>query len=82
MVSSVNAKNMFSDIGSGIKSLVGGKLGAYDKLLKQTRTYVADELIKEAEEMGAYTIIGLRYATSSIIKSASEVMVYGTAVII
>jgi len=80
--STVQTKNMFEDIGAGFKSLVGGKLGAYDKLLKEARVIVTNELIKEAEALGANAIIGIRYATSSIAQGASEVLIYGTAVII
>ncbi len=81
-VSEVNSKNMFKDIGAGMKSMVGGKLGSYTKLLTETREKLMKDIIKEAEELGANAIIGLRIASSTITPGAAEIVIYGTAVTI
>lgn len=78
--SSVRSKNIVTDIGAGLKSIVGGKLGGYEKLLKQTREEVIDQMIKEAESIGADAIVNIRFTSSQIAQEASELFVYGTAV--
>ncbi len=76
----VRAKNVFSDIGAGLKNIVGGKLGAYIKLLTDAREEAEGEMIKDAERLGADAVIGVRYTTSSVMQGASEMLVYGTAI--
>ena len=72
--------NAFKDIGSGLKTLVGGELGNYNEMMIKARTIATDRMIKEADDLGADAVVGLRYSTSSIMQSAAEVMAYGTAV--
>ncbi len=81
-VSEVNSKNMFKDIGAGFKSIVGGKIGSYTKLLAETRERLLEEIEKKAEELGANAIVGLRIESSEIMPGMAEIMIYGTAVII
>ncbi len=76
----VQAKNIFKDIGAGLKSMVGGKLGSYKKLLAETRKIVFEELKHNADKMGADAVIWIRQSTSSIMPGASEIAVIGTAI--
>jgi len=80
--SSVRSKNAFSDIGAGIKSIKGGKLQVYKKLMDETREDALDNLIinstRDFKEFDA--IINIRMGTSDVAGGASEVMVYGTVV--
>ncbi len=80
--SSVRSKNAFSDIGAGIKSIKGGKLQVYKKLMDETREDALDNLIinatKDYKEFDA--IINIRMSTSDVAGGASEVMVYGTVI--
>ncbi len=80
--SSVRSKNAFSDIGAGIKSIKGGKLQAYKKLMDETREDGLDNLIVNAtRDFEAFdAIINIRMSTSDVAGGASEVMVYGTVV--
>lgn len=78
--STVRARHIGSDIGASFKSIVGGRIGGYEKLLKETREAVMAELRDEARKMGGDAIVGLRLATSSVMDGASEVLAYGTAV--
>jgi len=76
----VRARHLGSDIGAGLKTLVGGRIGGYEKLMTETRDMVLDELQKKAEAMGADAVVGLRFATSDIMQGSSEILAYGTAV--
>ena len=73
-------------IGQGImgslKSIVGGKIGAYTEMCEQTRQQAFDTLVEHAQAMGANAVVGLRYDASEVAERATEVLCYGTAVVI
>ncbi len=66
----------------GLKNIVGGKIGAYTEMCEQTRQDAYAELLKHAEELGANAIVGFRYDSSDLQESSTEVLCYGTAVVI
>ena len=76
----VQSKNIGRDIGAGLKSIVGGELEGYTEMMEEAREIATERMIKKAESLGADAVINVRYATSAIMKGASEFMVYGTAV--
>ena len=76
----VKSKNAFKDIGAGLKSIVGGELGSYMKMISEARETATQRMIQMAEEMGADAIVAVRYGSSSIMEGASELFAYGTAV--
>lgn len=76
----VQSKNVFKDIGAQFKSVVGGQLGSYQKLLSESRQIALNELIKNAEALSADAIISIKQSTSAIQPGASEVMFVGTAI--
>ena len=78
--STVQSKNMFKDMGQGFKSMVGGELKSYTKMMNESREIATQRMIEEAQDMGADAIIGVRFATSSVLQGASEIMAFGTAV--
>ena len=78
----VRSKNLGKDIGAGLKSLAGGELHSYTEMQEESRKIAVGRLVEKAEKMGANAIIGLRLTSSSIMASASEIVAYGTAVII
>ena len=78
--STVQSKNMFKDMGQGFKSMVGGELKSYTKMMNESREIATNRMIEEAQSMGADAIIGVRFATSSVLQGASEIMAFGTAV--
>jgi len=80
--SCVKAKHIGKDIIAVLKNIVGGELKGYEELMNEAREAALERLVKEAEKMGANAIIGIRFATSSIMSGASEILAYGTAVII
>lgn len=78
--STVQSKNMFKDMGQGFKSMVGGELKSYTKMMNESREIATQRMIEEAQGMDADAIIGVRFATSSVLQGASEIMAFGTAV--
>jgi uncharacterized protein YbjQ (UPF0145 family) len=80
----VRAPTIAQGILGGIKNIIGGKIGAYTEMCKQTRQQAFDLLVKHAHEMGANAIVGFRYDASEVVSkgSATEVLCYGTAVVI
>jgi uncharacterized protein YbjQ (UPF0145 family) len=80
MGNAVRARHVGRDITAGLKNLIGGEIGAYQKLLSDTRAQAIERMEAEAEELGGDAIVALRMATSSIAGGASEVVAYGTAV--
>lgn len=78
----VKSKNVVKDVGAGFKSLVGGRLGSYEKLLNESREEAIQQMEDKAKELGANAIICTRLNTSTIIEGASEIIAYGTAVVL
>ena len=78
--STVQTVNAFRDIGAGLKGLVGGELPKYNEMMNNARALATKRMVEEAERLGADAIVGIRYASASIMQGAAEVMSYGTAV--
>ena len=78
--STIQTVNVLRDLGSGLKTLVGGELKKYTEMMDNARQIATERMVIEADKFGADAIVGVRYATSAIMQSAAEVMAYGTAV--
>ena len=69
----------------GLKTMIGGRIGAYTAMCEQTRQQAYDEMVSHARNLGANAIVGMRYDGSSVesgSNGASEVLCYGTAVVV
>ena len=80
--STVRAKHVGKDILAGLRNIVGGELSAYTELLQESRQSATDRMIAQAQDLGANAIINIRFSTAAIAAGASEILAYGTAVII
>ena len=78
--STIQTKNIGKDITQGFKNLVGGELKAYNEMMNDARALATKRMVEEAEALGADAIVNIRYASSSVMQGAAEVIVYGTAV--
>ncbi|MCF6219706.1 MAG: YbjQ family protein [Robiginitomaculum sp.] len=78
----VRAKHVGRDIMAGFKNIVGGELRGYTELLTESRDQSIDRMVDEARGLGANAILNVRFSTSSISAGASELYVYGTAVVV
>ncbi|AHC16248.1 YbjQ family protein [Salinispira pacifica] len=76
----IQSKNIGRDIMSGLKTIVGGELKGYSQMMTEARAIATRRMVEQAEELGADGIINVRYATSSIMSGAAEILVWGTAV--
>ena len=79
---SVRVRHLGMDILAKLKNLIGGEVEEYTKLLAEAREQSLDRMTREAETRGANAIIEVRMATSQVMRLASEILVYGTAVVI
>lgn len=80
--STVRSKHVGRDLMAGLKNIVGGELTGYTELLEESRKEAMDRMINKAQTLGANAIVGIRFSTSNIAQGASELFVYGTAVIV
>jgi len=76
----VRARHVGKDILAGFRNIVGGEIEEYTKLLAESREQSIDRMMGAAEDMGADGIACIRFTTSSIMQSAAEMFVFGTAV--
>ena len=77
---SVRSRNVGRDILAGIKSMMGGEIHAYTKLMTETREQVLEKLEASAEALGADAIVGMKMESSDVDQNMAEVYMYGTAV--
>ena len=78
--STIQTVNAIRDIGSGLKTLVGGELTKYNEMMNNARALATKRMVEEAESLGADAVVTVRYSSASVMQSAAEVMAYGTAV--
>ena len=78
--STIQSKHLGNDIIESLKTLVGGELKSYNDMMNQARAIATKRMVAEAEALGADAIVNVRYASSSVMQGAAEVIVYGTAV--
>lgn len=78
--STIQSKNIGRDITQGFKSIVGGELKSYTEMMNNARALATKRMAEEAEALGADAVVSVRYASSSVMQGAAEVMAYGTAV--
>ena len=78
--STIQTVNALRDIGAGLRTRVGGELTKYNEMMDKARRIATERMVEEASRLGADAIVCMRFATSSIMQSAAEIMEYGTAV--
>jgi uncharacterized protein YbjQ (UPF0145 family) len=78
----VRSRNMFATLGATFQTLVGGNITIWTRMCEETRSDAFDILIQHASEIGGNAIIGMRYDTTEISTGVTEVIAYGTAVIV
>jgi uncharacterized protein YbjQ (UPF0145 family) len=80
--STVQTKNFARDIGAGLKTLVGGEIKAYTQMMSDARQIAIGRMVDEAKSLGANAVVGFRLESSTVMAGASELIAYGTAVIV
>jgi uncharacterized protein YbjQ (UPF0145 family) len=78
----IRARHLGRDILALLKGMVGGEIREYTKLIGEAREQALDRMVEEAEELGGNAVVNLRFATTEVMGSASEILAYGTAVVV
>jgi uncharacterized protein YbjQ (UPF0145 family) len=78
----VRSRNVFATIGATLQTIVGGNITVWTTLCEQTRVDAFEIMIQHATELGANAVIGARYDTTELAQGVTEVLAYGTAVIV
>ena len=78
----IRARHLGRDLKAFGRSIVGGEISEYTKLLAEAREQALDRMVDEARELGASAIVGTRFATSMVLSGGAELLAFGTAVVI
>jgi len=78
----VRSRSVIGNIGAAFQTLVGGNITIFTRLCEQTRAEAFDIMVLHASEIGANAIIGARYDATEIMQGVTEVLAYGTAVVV
>ncbi len=77
----VRSRSIFGTIGGALHTIVGGNITAFTKLCEMTRAEAFEIMVQHASEIGANAVIGMRYDATELMSGVSEVLAYGTAVV-
>jgi uncharacterized protein YbjQ (UPF0145 family) len=78
----IRARHVGKDIMAGIRGIVGGEISEYTEMMSEAREQAISRMVEDAESKGANAVVSMRLATSMIMQNASEVLAYGTAVVL
>ena len=78
----VRSRSIIGTIGGGLQTILGGNITLFTSLCEQARADAYELMSKHAEEMGATAVIGVRYDATSVGDGVTEVLAYGTAVVV
>ena len=76
----VNSRHIGKDIGASFKTIIGGEIKGYTEMIEEAQRIATERMIEDAQSMGADAVVCTRFSTSSVMQSASEITVYGTAI--
>ncbi len=80
--STIRARHLGRDIMAGLRGVVGGEITEYTKMMGESREQAIQRMVEDAEKQGANAIVGVRFTTSMVMQNASEILAYGTAVVV
>jgi uncharacterized protein YbjQ (UPF0145 family) len=78
----VRSRGMGGNIMAGLRSIVGGEIKEYTEMIEQARRHAIDRMVANATAMGANAVVMMRFDSSEIGQTMSEIVAYGTAVIL
>ena len=78
----VRSRNIFATIGASLQTIVGGNITLFTELCEKTRGEAFEMMMRHAQEMGANAVIGVRYDATEVMQGVTEVLCYGTAVVV
>ena len=78
----VRSRSIFGTVGGALQTLVGGNISLFTSLCEKTRAEAFDLMLRHAEQQGANGVIGVRYDATEVMNGVTEVLCYGTAVVV
>lgn len=78
----IRARHIGRDIMAILRNIVGGEITDYTKMMAESREQALDRMIEDAQKLGANAVVRLSFSTSMIMQNASEILAYGTAVVV
>ena len=78
--STIQSSHLGKDLAASFKTLVGGEIRGYSEMMERARAQATERMAAQAQKLGADAVVGMRYATSSVMQAAAEVLAFGTAV--
>lgn len=78
----VRSRSIFGTIGASLQTLVGGNITLFSELCEKTRSEAFEMMVAHAEQLGANAVVGIRYDATEILQGVTEVLCYGTAVVV
>ena len=78
----IRARHIGRDFMAGLRGIVGGEISEYTKMMAEAREQAIQRMVENAEAQGANAIVSMRFTTSMIMQNASEILAYGTGVVL
>ncbi len=78
----VRSRSIVGNLAAGLQTLVGGNISVYSEMCEQARAEAYDIMVRHAQELGANAIVGMRYDATEVTAGVTEVLAYGTAVVV
>ena len=78
----VRSRSIFGTVGGALQTLVGGNITLFTELCEKTRSDAYEMMLRHAEQLGANAVTGIRYDATEVMQGVSEVLCYGTAVVV
>lgn len=78
----IRARHIGRDIMAIIRHMIGGEISDYTKMMAESREQAIDRMIEDAQKMGANAIVHMSFSTQMVMGGASEILAYGTAVVV
>ena len=80
--STIRARHLGRDLMAGFRGMVGGEITEYTKMMGEAREQALQRMVEDAEKQGANAIVSMRFTTSMVMQNASEILAYGTGVVL
>ena len=78
----VRSRSVFGTLGASLQTLIGGNITLFTELCEKTRGEAFDQMLSHAEALGANAVVGIRYDANEVMQGVTEVLCYGTAVVV
>ena len=80
--STIRARHLGRDIMAAFRGMVGGEITEYTKMMAEAREEAIQRMVEDAETLGANAVVSMRFTTSMVMQNASEILAYGTGVVL